>query len=61
MLDKGLIQVANERYVDEVSVIAPHFDIPKHVGVDYCGKTAVTPLVICLLGVVPYSYDKAVR
>ena len=43
-----------------VNVIMPHFDIPTPVEVTYYSKPPITPLVISLLGPVPYSSNKVV-
>ncbi|XP_050877776.1 uncharacterized protein LOC127081573 [Lathyrus oleraceus] len=61
MLDQNLIQVTRDRNEDEheVNVIVPRFNLPEPVVIAYDGqKTAVSPLVICLVGLTPYKSDK---
>ena len=43
-----------------VNVIVPCFDAPAHLEVEYYSKPDVTPLVISLLGHIPYKLDKVV-
>ena len=43
-----------------VNVIVPYFCAPAHLEAEYHSKPTVTPLVISLLGPVPYKSDKAV-
>ena len=43
-----------------VNVIVPYFGAPAHLEFEYYSKPYVTPLVISLLGPIPYKSDKAV-
>ncbi|KAI5421443.1 hypothetical protein KIW84_045031 [Lathyrus oleraceus] len=66
MLDEGVIEILQNRYVDEdadeVNVISPVFQIPEPVIIKYDGsKQKVSPaLTIKPAGPVPYSSEKAV-
>ncbi|KAI5421371.1 hypothetical protein KIW84_044984 [Lathyrus oleraceus] len=66
MLDEGVIEILQNRNVDEdadeVNVISPVFRIPKPVIIRYDGsKQKVSPaLTIKPAGPVPYSFEKAI-
>ncbi|KAI5388023.1 hypothetical protein KIW84_073928 [Lathyrus oleraceus] len=66
MLDEGVIEILQNRYVDEdepeVNVISPVFQIPEPVIIKYDGsKQKVSPaLIIKPAGPVPYSSEKAI-
>jgi hypothetical protein len=64
MLDRRELRITykrNEDEDDEVFVIVHEFNIPEPVEVTFNSQqSAVTPLVICLSGPMPYTSDKAV-